>query len=211
MLNCGILSNLNLNPMKKLVLVSVFLSIVVGMNAQNWNYAVEKQKKGNVYYKFDSTGYKVFISEDVYEEHFVVDSTGNKIFIGTTEATNDLTTEATNEYDDELIFQKRTLTEINLRLKKKRSIKGIGIAAYFVGAGIATYAASESKEELIYIGAGVNLIGLIMWICSPTQHLAHQALLTDQKITHIKYMKHKYDISLYQPNDKIGLGLCLKF
>jgi len=162
-----------------------------------------KQTQGDItfYYKLDSVGNKVFVNEDGYNfQEGKPTSNYNSIY----------STE-TNFYDDNILFETKNYQEISKKLRNTQIVKGIGIATHL--GGYVIIATSDGKTDNLYAGIGVSLLGGLMWICSPTKHIAYQLELSDNRINHLKQMKKKYDVSLslYQPTDKIGVGLCLNF
>ena len=195
--------------MKKLVMMLMILFGVFSLQSQE--YVKEIQRNNIIYYKIDSIGNKCFISEDQYLENKVNTFDQSIITDSLKNSSNILYSNITNNFDDEILFETQTLLNINKKLKNTRITKGIGISAYFAGGIMCYYGGLKQKEDLIYVGAGVNLIGLVMWICSPTKHLAYQAHLSGKRIIHLRTIKHKYDVSIFQPKDNLGLGLCLKF
>ncbi len=109
-------------------------------------------------------------------------------------------------YDD-IDYYEQQLTGLNRQLKQTRTTKTVGIVMTFAGAGVSYFGGKygeESAMTAVYAGAGISLVGAIIWMCHPTRHIALQRDLTISRLGKLKQRSLTFSTSMN------GVGLKLK-
>ena len=114
---------------------------------------------------------------------------------------------------DELAFENERYLAIKQRLTSVKTTKTIGIVITSGGALLTAIGISRDYRTM-YVGGGIaSVLGILVWITSPTKYLSYDCQMTIKRIKHLENMKEKYDVSLnlFQPRDIAGIGISLKF